>query len=120
MTCQFGGSYTSMNDNLLNPSSFEYLLEAIQAEMFGIEIHPAIEAKAAVYMYNIISNHVFNDGNKRTGMAAAILFLKKNNYLLNYNITNADIVQLALDVAEKKHTYETLTEWFSKRIIYKL
>ncbi|MBK8347853.1 MAG: Fic family protein [Saprospiraceae bacterium] len=41
--------------------------------MFG-ELYPTLSEKAGLYMYNIISNHIFQDGNKRTGLEAGIVF----------------------------------------------
>jgi death-on-curing protein len=34
---------------------------------------------AAAYLYHIVQNHPFIDGNKRTGAAAAIIFLSMND-----------------------------------------
>lgn len=36
---------------------------------------PSVSDKAGLYMFNIISNHIFSDGNKRTGLEAALLFV---------------------------------------------
>jgi death-on-curing protein len=41
--------------------------------MFGLELYPTVYDKAAAYLYHIVCNHPFNDGNKRTGFGAAIL-----------------------------------------------
>ncbi|MBF0503143.1 MAG: type II toxin-antitoxin system death-on-curing family toxin [Candidatus Riflebacteria bacterium] len=35
---------------------------------------------AAAYAYHIVRNHAFIDGNKRTGLAAALVFLEINGY----------------------------------------
>lgn len=59
--------------NFLNESPLDYLLEAVQAEMFDTPLYPEIYEKAGLYMYNIISNHVFQDGNKRMGLGSALL-----------------------------------------------
>jgi death-on-curing protein len=41
-------------------------------------LHENIFAMAAAYMFHIIQNHPFIDGNKRTGLAAALVFLELN------------------------------------------
>lgn len=51
--------------NLLNESALDYLVEIVHLEMFGQPLYKSIFDKAGVYMYNIIANHVFSDGNKR-------------------------------------------------------
>lgn len=47
-------------------------------EVFGQPIYPDLYHQAAAYMYYIIKNHAFLDGNKRTGLAAAVTFLMWN------------------------------------------
>ena len=47
-------------------------------EVFGAKIYPDIFHQAAAYLFYIIKNHTFYDGNKRTGLAAAITFLEWN------------------------------------------
>lgn len=44
-----------------------------QIELFGM---------AAAYLFHIVSNHPFVDGNKRTGTDAAIIFLDMNGFEL--------------------------------------
>ncbi|MGI4727917.1 MAG: type II toxin-antitoxin system death-on-curing family toxin [Janthinobacterium lividum] len=36
----------------------------------------------------MISNHVFTDGNKRTGLDVCLLFLEFNGYQLNNSVNN--------------------------------
>ncbi|PRD45771.1 type II toxin-antitoxin system death-on-curing family toxin [Phyllobacterium phragmitis] len=52
---------------------------------------------AAAYLFGIVKNHPFVDGNKRTGFAAADLFLYFNGYSLEAE--PEDIIQLVLMVA---------------------
>ncbi|WP_116126290.1 Fic family protein [Lewinella sp. IMCC34183] len=63
---RFGGHFVSPN-NLLHAQSLDYLVESVSSVVFGDSLYPALHDKAAVYMFSIISNHVFQDGNKRTG-----------------------------------------------------
>ena len=53
-----------------------------QAVFDGNELYPDIHAKAAALLESLINNHPFVDGNKRTGIAAAAMFLKINDYSL--------------------------------------
>ncbi|PYE85305.1 type II toxin-antitoxin system death-on-curing family toxin [Phyllobacterium leguminum] len=52
---------------------------------------------AAAYLFGIAKNHPFVDGNKRTGFAAADLFLYFNGYSLEAE--QEDVIQLVLMVA---------------------
>jgi len=50
---EHGGNFNPPN-NFLHEDNLDYLLEAVQAEMFGEPLYPSISDKAAVYCYNII------------------------------------------------------------------
>lgn len=52
---------------------------------------------AAAYLNDIVRNHPFIDGNKRTGYLAAFAFLYVNGYLIEGE--NAQIVAFVLSVA---------------------
>ncbi len=66
--------------NFLYEENLDYLIEAAQAELFGEPMYPSVHDKAGVYFFSIICNHIFQDGNKRTGLEAALLFLQLNGY----------------------------------------
>lgn len=101
-------------DNLLKPSALDYLVEAVAAEMFGNPLYPNIWDKAGVYCFNIIANHIFQDGNKRTGLETALLFLELNGYKVN--ATDDELIAFATDVASGKFTLEQVQLWFKERI----
>ncbi|GGB08594.1 death-on-curing protein [Brucella endophytica] len=58
---------------------------------------PDLYELAAAYLYKIVKNHPFIDGNKRTGFAAADLFLYFNG--LSLEATNEDVILLITMVA---------------------
>lgn len=45
-------------------------------------LHADLYEMAAAYLYHIVQNHPFIDGNKRTGAMAAFVFLKMNGLTL--------------------------------------
>ena len=47
-------------------------------ELFGQPLYADIFHQAAAYMFYIVKNHMFLDGNKRTGLACAVTFLQWN------------------------------------------
>jgi death-on-curing protein len=52
---------------------------AMPGMTFGGEfLHDGLFAMAAAYLFHIVMNHPFVDGNKRTGLDAALTFLKLN------------------------------------------
>jgi death on curing protein len=58
----------------------ESALASMRQEVFDEELYPTIFEKAAVLLRGVIADHPFVDGNKRTGMMAALIFLNLNGY----------------------------------------
>jgi death on curing protein len=111
-----GGNFMPPN-NFLHEENLDYLLEAVQAEMFGAPLYPTIADKAALYCYNIICNHIFTDGNKRTGLEAALAFLKLNGYRLRKDLPLNDLYNFILKVASGQSDLEECKAWFMKNSV---
>ncbi len=103
--------------NFLHESNLDYLIEAVQSEMFGQELYPSIFEKAGLYCFNIICNHIFTDGNKRTGLASAQVFLNLNNYDLREAVTNQELTDFILKIASGNSSLPECQEWFKTNII---
>ncbi len=69
---------------------------------------------AAAYTYGIARNHGFADGNKRTALVIADLFLMLNGYELVSS--PADNVLTILGVADGTLSEEELTRWIRENI----
>lgn len=110
-----GGNFTPPR-NILNEQPLDYVLEIVNAEMFGEPLYPEVYDKAAVYMFNIISNHIFMDGNKRTGLESAAGFLKLNGFRLNKKLTSSTIIDFTVKVASGKSNLEECRAWFKENI----
>lgn len=104
-------------DNFLHEENVDYLLEAVQAEMFGVPLYPTISDKAALYCYNIICNHIFTDGNKRTGLEAALAFLKLNGCRLKKDLPLNDLYNFILKVASGQSDLEECKAWFMENAV---
>lgn len=76
---------------------------------FGRELYPTVFDKAAVYARNIIFGHPFIDGNKRTAVAAADVFLQLNGYEIC--APQGAVESFALSVIEKKLGLGEIAEW---------
>lgn len=111
-----GGNFMPPS-NFLHEENLDYLLEAVQAEMFGSPLYPTITDKAAVYCYNIICNHIFTDGNKRTGLGAASVFLNLNGYDFSELVTNAFLTDFIIKVASGQSSLEECRDWVEKNTI---
>jgi len=108
-----GGTFMP-SDNLLKPSALDYLIEIVSTDMFGKPLYPELWDKAGVYCFNIIANHIFHDGNKRTGLESALLFLELNGFTLN--ASDDDLIAFATDVASGKFTLADTQQWFKERL----
>ena len=49
-----------------------------RATFGGAFLHTDLFEMAAAYLFHIVQNHPFVDGNKRTGLIAALVFLDRN------------------------------------------
>jgi death on curing protein len=111
-----GGSFTEPF-NYLNEQNLDYLLEIVSSEMFGEPLYPSISDKAGLYMYNIIANHIFQDGNKRTGLEAAIIFLRINNLNISPVLHLDELYNFTVKVASGQASLEECQAWFDDNIV---
>jgi len=76
-------------------------LEAALAQprmnVFGREPHETLVVKAAAYLFHLAQNHPFVDGNKRTALNAALLFLALND--IQVDVDPDDAAEFVLRVA---------------------
>ncbi len=80
--------------------ALEGILGNVFQSAFGEEVYPTVEEKAAHLLYFVVKNHVFNDGNKRTGAFTFVWFLRKAGMLNERLITPMALTSLTLLIAE--------------------
>jgi death-on-curing protein len=86
-----------------------------QATFGGQFLHHDIFEMAAAYLFHIVQNHPFIDGNKRVGAAAALVFLLLND--CDIKATNNELVSLVLDVACGVAGKDRVAIFFRDRVI---
>lgn len=64
------------------------------------ELYPSLEEKAAHFLYLVVKNHPFVDGNKRTGAFCFLWFLSKVGFRFQDTITPQALTAITLLVAE--------------------
>jgi death-on-curing protein len=69
-----------------------------QTSFGGTLVHEGLFAQASAYLFHIVSNHPFVDGNKRSGLLAAIVFLDVNGISIDH--PSEALYELTLGVAE--------------------
>ncbi len=75
-----------------------------QATFGGSFLHEGLYAMAGAYLFHIVQNHPFLDGNKRTGALAAIVFLGLNGIELDADQDEFEklVLEVAQGTADKK------------------
>lgn len=99
MIQRFGGLGGIRDENLLMSA-----LEAPKASFAGCELYPSILEKAAVYLYHLVKNHPFTDGNKRTAYFVTLLFLEANGIDCRFEKTDLEdvVVRTAAGMLSKE------------------
>jgi len=85
-----------------------------QAGFGGQYLHGFPTEMAAAYLFHVVRNHAFVDGNKRTGLAAALAFLKLNN--VKYTFKKKAIEELVLSVASGATDKPEVIAYFRKHV----
>lgn len=84
-----------------------------QASYGGASLHADLFEMAAAYLFHIVQNHPFLDGNKRTGAASAIIFLAINGF--DTESDEEGLVELTLSVARGESDKSTIAGFFRAR-----
>ena len=74
--------------------------------------HSDLFEMAAAYLFHIVKNHPFIDGNKRVGLASSLIFLWLNG--VTVDATDGAFVRLTLRVAEGELSKSGVAEFFRK------
>lgn len=81
----------------------EGILAAIYQNIFGLEVYPSLEEKAAHLLYFIVKDHPFIDGCKRIAATLFLEFLNRNHALIKNGkiiISNDTLVAITVLTAE--------------------
>jgi death-on-curing protein len=94
------------------------LLESALAQpgaMFGGQfLHTDIFEMAAAYLFHIVKNHPFIDGNKRAGLETALLFLETNGYSIE--ALDDDLIDLVIQTATSQIDQQQIAEFFRTHV----
>ena len=84
------------------PGKIEGILAAVYQDVFGGEVYPSLEEKAANLLYFMIKDHPFADGCKRIAASLFLEFLNRNNALFRAGhkvISDGALVAITLMIA---------------------
>ncbi|MEE4608856.1 MAG: type II toxin-antitoxin system death-on-curing family toxin [Desulfobacteraceae bacterium] len=94
-TTRYGGASGIRDINLLKSA-----LGMPPATYAGQYLHTDTCEMAAAYLFHIVQNHPFMDGNKRVGAVAALVFLLLNGY--DFKAPQDDFADMVWAVASGK------------------
>ena len=105
LLAEFGGPPGIRDETLLDSAL------ARPQQMFHYE-NPDLYTLATAYIYGILKNHPFIDGNKRTAFMTGLVFLARNGKLLN--APEAETTQAILDLTANTMTEAEFAHWLKK------
>ena len=77
--------------------------------VFGREPYSSLQEKAATLCHGIIADHAFVDGNKRTGIMVALLFLERNG--TQTEVDDKELEDFAVCVATDHLDIPAIAAW---------
>ena len=89
---RFGGSAGVRDQGLL-----ESAVAQPQMTFGGELVHADLFAMAAAYLFHLVQGHAFVDGNKRTGLLSALVFLDINGISIEQG--SGELYDLTMEVA---------------------
>ena len=93
-------------------SLLESALMTPQASFGGELVHNGVFELAAAYAFQIAENQPFVDGNKRTALASALVFLDWNH--IEISDPNEELYDAMIDLAKKTLDKSGLAKLFQK------
>ena len=111
MILSFGGQLGILNRGKIASA----LDRARHSTVYGVDQFPTILHKAASIMHDVLLYHPFADGQKRTGLSSAFVFLGLNGYSL-WSRDPRDEVHFAVRVAKGEHEVDEITRWLADRV----
>jgi death-on-curing protein len=106
----YGGSHGIRDIGLL-----ESAIAQPETSFGGQYLHADIFQMAAAYIYHLVMNHPFVDGNKRIGLEAALIFLEINNE--NLSASDEELVDLVLKTTAGQVGKREIAEFFRSHCV---
>ncbi|TSC89371.1 MAG: death-on-curing family protein [Microgenomates group bacterium Gr01-1014_5] len=104
---RFGGSFGVRDIGLV-----ESAIARPRATYDGNDLYRDIFDKTAALLQSPLKNHPFIDGNKRTALSSAGIFLKMNGYSLQNK--HEEEVKFAIKVDNEHLSLEQISSWLKK------
>ncbi len=100
------GSASSLFGVEKGEGKLDAIIAAVHQKVFGEDVYPSLEEKAANLLYLLVKDHPFQDGCKRIAATLFLAYLQKNGILKRANgrqiISNGTLVAITLLIAESR------------------
>lgn len=95
------------------PTALNMCVEQPKQHVFGQELYPTIEDKAAILFEQLINKHCFYNANKRTALISLTTFLKLNGMKLTANNKSAEdfTVSIAANRGTQSISHDQIVAW---------
>ena len=103
---KYGGAKGILNEGLLHSA-----LEVPKACFNGRDLYRTIYDKTAAYLFHLIQNHPFIDGNKRTASMTALVFFS-SNFKGAFSFFDDEYQSLILGVAQGSISKKEISKFF--------
>lgn len=101
-------------DGIRDETLLESAVAAPQATMMGRPLISDPIEIAAAYLFYLCRNHAFIDGNKRTALAACLVFLEANDLMSDDKLPTDQWEEFVLEVAASKLDRDATTRGLRK------
>src|SRR2546422_10981647 len=98
----------------LSRSNLEYVLEAVKQIGGNAGDRHAVKRKASFLLYNLISQHPFVNGNKRTAFELVKLFLRLNGFEIK--LKPQETYSFLADIAGGRRSLKQVEEWIATNL----
>ena len=106
----YGGSHGVRDIGLL-----ESAIAQPEASFGGLYLHTDIFEMATAYLYHLVMNHPFVDGNKRVGLEAALIFLEIND--ANLKASDEELIDLVVKTTTAQVVKREIAQFFRSNCI---
>ena len=106
---RYGGS-----EGVRDLGMLEAAVAAPEASYGGEFLHATLPEMAAAYLFHLVQNHAFVDGNKRIGVATMIMFIYLNDHDLECD--EDALVELTVGVASGARTKADVAVFLAARM----
>lgn len=101
--------------SVADKGKIDFIVAKIKSKRLSRNLKRDVANMASILWYDVISNHPFTDGNKRTATEVMKLFLKLNGFGLQGS-ANA-LVYISLKIANRDIKFNQLVKWIETRLV---